>query len=311
MTLSGYLFARLLDGKNVLYGRFLWNRMLRLTPLLVVIIVAAGILEVIDGNSLDDYALLVAKGPIFPTLPNGGWSVTVEFHYYLVLPAILWLFRRTKLAPLLLVVGAIVLRSYLYQRDGEVQSFAYLTIVGRIDQFILGMFFYQFRSAVAGKHLLAIATIMLFSLFYWYFDHRGGFFELPAYPSPSRLWIVLPTLEGAAYGLCIAWYDSSFKHSNSGLSRFIGRIGEYSYSLYLLHPFVVFAAASLIHRHVMDIANFYQACLWSVVFFVLMLVPSYLSFRYIEAPFLRLRKPYLADPAPPQANMQGMQSLNS
>jgi len=30
MTLSGYLFAKLLDGKRIKYGSFLWNRFLRL-----------------------------------------------------------------------------------------------------------------------------------------------------------------------------------------------------------------------------------------------------------------------------------------
>src|SRR5271169_6463136 len=38
MTLSGYLFAKLLDGKSINYLAFLWNRVLRLFPLLLVVI---------------------------------------------------------------------------------------------------------------------------------------------------------------------------------------------------------------------------------------------------------------------------------
>ena len=34
MTLSGYLFAKLLDGKDINYFSFIWNRTLRLLPLL-------------------------------------------------------------------------------------------------------------------------------------------------------------------------------------------------------------------------------------------------------------------------------------
>ena len=37
MTLSGYLFAKLLDGKQVSYPAFFWNRALRLFPLLLPI----------------------------------------------------------------------------------------------------------------------------------------------------------------------------------------------------------------------------------------------------------------------------------
>ena len=39
MTLSGYLFAKILDGRQVHYFGFLWNRFLRLAPLLLFVIV--------------------------------------------------------------------------------------------------------------------------------------------------------------------------------------------------------------------------------------------------------------------------------
>src|SRR5258706_9600151 len=38
MTLSGYLFAKILDGKAVHYAPFFWNRLLRLAPLLLVVV---------------------------------------------------------------------------------------------------------------------------------------------------------------------------------------------------------------------------------------------------------------------------------
>jgi|GEM_PF-4028732 len=38
MTLSGYLFAKLLDGKRVVYHLFFWNRALRLMPLLLFLL---------------------------------------------------------------------------------------------------------------------------------------------------------------------------------------------------------------------------------------------------------------------------------
>ena len=65
----------------------------------------------------------------------------------------------------------------------------------------------------------------------------------------------------------IAWHDNSFVHLESGLSKFVGRLGEYSYSIYLLHFFVVFEVARFIHEQIMNISNFYLACLW-VLFFL-------------------------------------------
>ena len=72
--------------------------------------------------------------------------------------------------------------------------------------------------------------------------------------------------------------------------------GEYSFSIYLLHFFVVFHAAKFVDGRIMDISNFYLALLWSIVFFVLMIIPGYFSYRFIEAPFLKLRKRYITAP---------------
>lgn len=42
MTLSGYLFANLLDDKKIKYLSFIWNRFLRLAPLLFIVIIIIG-----------------------------------------------------------------------------------------------------------------------------------------------------------------------------------------------------------------------------------------------------------------------------
>ncbi|HEY5742211.1 MAG TPA: acyltransferase [Terrimicrobiaceae bacterium] len=295
MTLSGYLFAKLLDGKSIHYGAFLFNRALRLLPLLVLVILAVGFKRVvISGMNISTYVETIAKGVVFPILPNGGWSIAVEGHYYLILPLFLWMLKKSKLLPLALVFAAIALRCFLYQQRGEIQSLAYWTIVGRIDQFTLGMLVFQFRAFFAKRHAMAIATITAFMAIYWLFDFRGGFAQMPSYPSPSSFWIILPTIEAIAYAVGIAWYDNSFSIPNTGVSKFIARIGQYSYSIYLLHFFVAFYAARFVDERIMDISNFYLACLWSMVFFLLMMLPGYVSFRFIEAPFLKLRRRYIA-----------------
>src|SRR5258708_13731889 len=293
MTLSGYLFAKLLDGKSIHYRMFLWNRVLRLLPLLAVVLLIVGITKLVKGESLSIYVFTIVAGFILPTLPNGGWSITAEFHYSLIFPLFVWLLTKSKLLPLSIFVAAIALRLFLHHERGEIHSLAFWTIIVLIDQFALGMLVYQFRSRLAHRHVVAAATIIAFMLIYWYFDHQGGFYHNPFYPSPSPIWIVLPTIEGMAYPISIPWYDNSFSHPASTLSQFIWRIGEYSYSIYLLHFFIVFHASRFVHERIMDISNFYLACLWSLVFFLLMMLPGYVSFRFIEAPFLKLRKPYV------------------
>lgn len=294
MTLSGYLFAKLLNGNSIRYLPFLWNRALRLLPLLLVVIVLAGCKAIlIEHQGLFSYIAMTVKGVVLPTLPNGGWSITTEFHYYLILPCLLRMFKRAKFLPVFVCIAAIVLRAWLYHGRGEVQSLAYWTILGRIDQFVLGMLAFQSRTYFAVRYVVPLAALTGFAGFYWYFDRLGGFNQLPSYPSPSPLWIFLPTIEGFAYAVGVSWYDNAFSHANNGISRIIGRMGDYSYSIYLLHIFFVFPAASFVNQHIMTITGFYLCCAWALVFYIAMMPIGYLSYRFIEAPFLKLRKSYI------------------
>ncbi len=295
MTLSGYLFAKLLDGKQIHYGAFLWNRALRLLPLLTVIIVIVGVMRVAGGDSLQRYAIEVIEGVVLPTLPNGAWSITTEFHYYLILPIFLWMLRRSRWLPLSIVAAAIALRAVLYVELGDIKTLAYQTIVGRVDQFALGMLAFQFRGAIAGRHAIALAAITAFLLAYWRFDSHGGFYPSADDVNAGRVWVLLPTIEGLGYATAIAWYDSSFSPARTGISKFVGHLGTYSYSIYVFHFFVVFAMADFVHTHIMPLTNFYVACFWSLGCFCTMAVPGYLSFRFIESPFLKLRRRYITE----------------
>ncbi len=151
----------------------------------------------------------------------------------------------------------------------------------------------KLSSYIAHRNFVVLSTILAFMGMYWYFDFQGGFYKNPSYPSSSPFWIILPTIEGFVYSIGISWYDNSFIHSTSRFSKLIGLIGEYSYSIYLLHFFVVFKAAKFVNERIMDISNFYLACLWSALIFFLMIIPGYFSFRFIERPFLKLRKRYI------------------
>ncbi len=240
MTLSGYLFAKLLDGKKMKYFSFLWNRFFRLAPLIFFVLIVIGIQKYLNGFRVDHYGqylLYMLSGLIKPISINGIWSIVIEFHFYLLLPVLLYLSRKSRYSLCIILCCAILFRFILYQAIGQIQSLAYWTIIGRIDQFLLGMIAFQMRTYIKGRHFLVLSGFTAFSIFYWYFDKSGGFYHNPSYPSNRLIWVYLPTLEGLAYALIIAWYDNSFVHTHGRISRFVAVIGTYSYSIYLLHFF--------------------------------------------------------------------------
>lgn len=296
MTLSGYLFAKILAGRRIHFGLFLMNRMSRLLPLLVLVLGIVGVQAVLAGVRPADYAWMLLTGFIRPVWPHGGWSVAVELHFYLLLPLLLWLSASWRSALPLLVLAAAALRIVLWWEMGEIQSLAYWTLVGRIDQFVLGMAAYHGRSAIAGRAGRAGALAAEFLVLAYLFDSASGFYGMPSYPSPSAAWIFIPTVEGLVYGALIAWYDTHMGGRPGGrVSAFVGLLGSWSYSIYLLHFFVVFQMAAFVHERIMDISDIRLALPWALVGFVLMMPAGYLSFRLVEAPFLRLRRRYVAE----------------
>jgi len=299
MTLSGYLFAKLLDGKSINYAMFFWNRFLRLAPLMILVVILADIGRAMNGAGTNPWPYLreLILGFVFPMPPlaNGVWSIVVETHFYLVLPLLMKASRRSRAALPLILMAAILSRGLLCAEGVNVQNLSYWTIGGHIDQFLLGILAFRYRAAMRKKHGVALAVATGFALFYTAFDAAGGYYHFADDPRRAVLWILLPTVDGIAFATLIAYYDGSFQPRADGVSGWIARAGAYSYSIYLVHFFFVFRAADLINRHVMDISNFYVACLWSALCFAAMVPIGMLSFRRLEEPFLRLRRPYVLE----------------
>ena len=233
MTLSGYLFAKLLSGKDISYVGFFWNRFIRLAPLLLIVFVLAWIDRFVFGpnETFTHYLMSLLKGVVMPTWPNGGWSITIEIQFYVALLVLLAMTRRFRWAPLAVVVIMIIVRAVIFESGGDVRYYSYWTIAGRADDFLLGIAAFNYRSVFERKHMLAAFVFLAFCGVWWVFDFSGGYDLM----KPRWPWIILPTIEGTSYSILIAYYDASFRPARTGISKFLSLIGTYSYSIYLLH----------------------------------------------------------------------------
>lgn len=281
MVLSGYLFAKLVAGRRIDFPAFLWNRAIRLLPLLLVVLLIVGVLSYRDNPVW--YLGRLAGGVVLPWLPNGGWSITVESHFYLMLPLLLWAAAKWRWALIAMVAAAICARLFILAAGFEVQDFAYWTIAGRFDQFALGIFF-AMRPAIRGRWA-GLAAVGIAAV-YLAFDAAGGF-----YAGPDWAWVILPTIEAIAFAAIISWYDAN--PIRSPRMWIVQKAGEYSYSIYLLHFFFVFHAARFVDERVMKLTSLYVALPWALLFFLFMVGVGHLSFKLIESPPMRLRKAYI------------------
>src|SRR5258706_3629816 len=75
MSLSGYLFAKLLDGKSIDYRRFLLDRALRLLPPLAVGLLKVGLAQLSNGDTPLVYFLTIVVLLHSQAHPQLGWPV--------------------------------------------------------------------------------------------------------------------------------------------------------------------------------------------------------------------------------------------
>lgn len=293
LTLSGFLFAKLLAERKIVYRLFFWNRAIRLFPLLLVMLALQLIRYVRDGSLSFEFFQRIIKGLVYPSLPNGGWSITVEVHFYLLLPLLLTIFLRKKIIYSILILFLLLIFRFIeYRSGGNIQSLAFFTIFGRVDQFVLGILAYRYKGKIPAARMFGFFATFSFLGYFYYFDLNGGFYG-PFPNGPQALtWVFQLTVEGFFYAILISWYDKQ-KIPINAISRFVSKIGQYSYSIYLLHFFVVFSfIPGFIDKEIFDISNSYAKLIAGMIIFLLFLPIAWFSYSFIEKPFLKFRKSY-------------------
>jgi peptidoglycan/LPS O-acetylase OafA/YrhL len=296
MTLSGYLFAKLVGDKQIDFGNFLWSRAVRLAPLLIVCIGAWVLIGYLSGDPIP--VSDIVGGFLLPTWPQGTWSITIELHFYLLFPFLLLAVRRYGPLALLGVVAiAIAIRIDWWLTFGEGQHIAYWTIFGRIDQFAFGMLFALAPPRHQLLRMIGIGATIAFLVFWQVFDAIGGYHNHNGTPSPSALWIFIPTIEAVTWASLIALYDRSSINLPKILDRGLAKVGEWSYSIYLLHFFLIVLLRSFVWELQGNAEDFYVAFAVANLAFLAFLPVAAISYACFEKKFLTYRRPYLRAPA--------------
>lgn len=241
IVLSGFILATGAIGSTVNYRSFIFARILRIYPMLIVCLVAAvSVHPVTILNVLTSLLPLNVSGGVMQTTSGMFWAVAVEFQCYLIFPFLILFTEERGTRYLVQVIGlAIVLRYLTAIADGaNAKEVAYWTVVGRIDQFCIGMIaarLYARGNLSNLKPYWFLMAALTVTVALWIFNQLGG---MPL----VKLWkIWWPTLEGAMWAFFIVSYLSAGRYLPALIARAVTSIGEVSYSVYLLHFAVIFA----------------------------------------------------------------------
>lgn len=308
--LSGFVFTVGSLQKKLNYIGFYRNRLLRTYPLFLFFLILG-----IAFNT-ENFSIVALLQSVFfmansDTAINGGaftfvfWSIAVEWHFYLLFPFLLVCVQKRGWKVLLgLILALLVVRTGAYFAGADMRVLSYWTIVGRLDQFLLGMLagIYYRTYFVAGKRLDYVAIwgagLVLMLLF--------GFNQLGGGGANNHLWIFWPTLEAIAWAIFLIGYLSIARHFHRLVGNALVALGTISYSIYMGHYLVL----DFFLRHDWDslwrlgdpVAT---AALTTFVFMLpLVLLLAVITYFCVERPFLLRRRGYMRSgepfPAEPQ-----------
>jgi len=295
-TLSGFLVGGLLLKQYARAGhidarRFIIRRIFKIWPAYYVLI----LFHVFAGRHPTSTFLvqnLTHMQNYLGTSITQTWSLAVEEHFYLFLPALLSVvvmlkLRANTILALLLAICAIVLAARcVVVAKGDLDA-AFFYTQYRIDSLLFGV-------------ILAAVYWMKPELYRRLASHKK---TLIAMVVALVAWLVLaikdvPLDESIGYtiqaiGFCaliVLTIEYSHKLRETRVFRAVAWIGVYSYGIYLWHSLALAPGDMLIRKfaalHVPALAA------WAPVLiaqFVIAIVIGYVTTRAVEFPFLRLR----------------------
>jgi peptidoglycan/LPS O-acetylase OafA/YrhL len=295
-TLSGFLVGGLLLKQYAKVGhidarRFIIRRIFKIWPAYYVLI----LFHVFAGRHPTSTFLLqnlTHMQNYLGTSITQTWSLAVEEHFYLFLPALLSVvvmlkLRANAIIATLLAICAIVLAARcVVVAKGDLDA-AFFYTQYRIDSLLFGVILaavywmkpelYR-RFAARKKTLIA----MVVALVAWLV------LAIKDVPLDESIGYTVQALGFCA--LIVLTIEYSHKLRESWLFRAVAWIGVYSYGIYLWHSLALAPGDLLIRKfaalHVPAIAA------WAPVLiaqFVIAIVIGYVTTRAVEFPFLRLR----------------------
>ncbi len=318
MVISGFIFTVIAGQKNINYGGFIRNRIIRIYPLLIV----AAFLQLLVSTYNDhrNYGFLQLLGWLIPFRSETiglspyfqqMWTIWVELQFYLIFPFLILFARRYGSRYLWGVLGLLVLlRALVFAASGEVRYLAYETLFGRLDQFIVGILLGRLWLALgkgigvnvanesserSGLHWLWLApTGLLVLIGVHIFSLEVGFTNIK-----SPAWVLWPFVEGALWGgfmwvyLQLRWPGPPVLKARIDLA--LAALGAVSFSTYVFHKLVL--AAYNAHAGVVAFTGLER--LDAILTGALCALPlttlmAAITYQLIEKPFLSLRRGYLS-----------------
>lgn len=276
-AITGYLFWGKIQRENLDWISLYKNRFFRIVPLIIFMVLVICITTSLYLKEVPSTKFLYWLNPFTNNQPdfnsiknaqllNAGvlWTLVYEWGFYLSLP-ILYFFRKTPIQTSISLLFIIIYAN---------EPFNGIVNTGIIFPFILGMLAGDISKKI--KIPKKLANIILISSIACVFLFDNQYYSVRAY---SNLIIFLSII--SLIQMADLW----------GFLKLRGfeRLGSSSYSIYILHGFIMFITISISFGFDDPHGKMYY---YITIGFILTTFLSSLSYKFIEIPFINLGRKF-------------------
>jgi peptidoglycan/LPS O-acetylase OafA/YrhL len=332
---SGFIFTLVGFDKQLAYGKYMRNRVLRVMPVFLTALFF-GIALFPDRFEWDRF---ITTATIFGDMSEAAlrlhpvttafWTVAVEFQFYLIFPFLIAIMNGQGPKPLVWMIALMLgLRTVGFFLGDSIRDLHYWHLIpGRLDAFLVGMLGARLylrwhedpRAAKLGdahplfaglitalrerpRSTFAVALVVLFG-WEWFLSQSGGY--------PKQAWwkIWAPTWESLVCVLLVLSYLAVAPRLWGPLKRLFAFFGDMSFSTYICHFMIVGLVIGdpldrermpglmlPFHTWFPGIPPMLDATLNTLLLaFPAAIALSLLFFNGVERPFMRLRTRYVQD----------------
>ncbi len=258
--ISGYIMSYMTYNKNINFVDFIKARIVRIIPLywtlttiaLIIYLFFPGKINSSGGTTeiFSSYFLIFTKNKY---LIQNGWTLSYEFYFYILFSLGFIFSGKYRFLVPVSIIFILIISGRIYNiSDDSIYSFfsnPYLL------EFAFGMIAFQYLNKFNANNLIALIFIFLsgFSFFilnnFGFIGYRVMYFGIPS----LLLFIGIVSLE-----------KYFITHKENYILKFFEKIGDSSYSLYLVHPFSLAALAIVLNK--IDVSQYGVIFIFILIF---------------------------------------------
>ncbi len=281
--ISGFLISMSYE-KNPYLGEYIKNRVLRIYPALYVnffvSIVVLYFFGILDFN-FEFFMWVIAQVTFFQfynlsTIHDFGtgvingslWTVSVELIFYMVVPLLFYLYKKSRYLIILIFILSFALWVYdtYSNHDSFINKLLNISIIPHLFVFIIGMGFYKYfaylKQYIENKFIWWIILYMLLL-------YTSSLLKI----NESILFFILKWI-------LFSFMIFSLAFSYRGLSEKILHNNDYTYGIYIYHMIVINIFIEL---------NFKGEVSYLFYIIAISTLLGILSWHFVEKPILRLK----------------------